>query len=691
MAIDAYEIRLGKVFSTDYRFVIPSFQRPYSWRRDNMLELIGDLLNAAQTPDRPYFLGSLILVKSSNGGSWAEERCYQVIDGQQRLTSLSILIAVLRELETDEELLRNLNALLLEQGNKLQGIEAEPRLTLRERDAEFFREYVQESNLEGLFELKDTELKSAAQRNIVENAHAAYDEFFNKTPEERRRFARYLVDGVCMIIVTTDDLAGAHRIFNVMNVRGLPLTAQDVLKAKAIAALPQADRDDYGRRWDDAIDLLGESAEPFFDTLLTIIDPVNASHGEANAFTAGAFDGYFETHPASEFIGTVLEPYAHAWLHVTRHAQDELPESVAEAIHMLCDYADATEWRPAAMWVLVHMLGVQAVQVAAQPPAQDQITASTAMLNAIERVTGVDNLINATSGLRKTRIARIIADLDSGIPVDQSSALSISDTERHRALLRLRGELYMNPNMKKVLLLRANDQLNGGRVTRPRALYPVRIMPERIGATSSFATWPESIRDHWVDRLGNLALSQVNESKLEPLDSFSERRDRMLAQSGSRRFPLSAQLADIRELTPQMLNERQDMMVRLIAEHWNIRFDAEHTDLTSVSEERLVGGNVGSRRGSRRITIAQVLDAGLLLPGERLVWKRPRLGEQWFATVTDDGKMRLEDGTVCASPSAASRAVSGSSGNALNSWRRVTDGAKLADIWKTFRLRDQAR
>ena len=43
MAIDAYEIRLGKVFSTDYRFIIPSFQRPYSWRRENMLELIGDL------------------------------------------------------------------------------------------------------------------------------------------------------------------------------------------------------------------------------------------------------------------------------------------------------------------------------------------------------------------------------------------------------------------------------------------------------------------------------------------------------------------------------------------------------------------------------------------------------------------------------------------------------------------------
>ena len=133
MAIDAYEIRLGKAFSTDYRFIIPSFQRPDSWRRENMLELIGDLEDAARTPERPYFLGSLILVKSGGNGSRAQERQYQVIDGQQRLTSLSILIAVLRDLETDEELLRDLDALLLEQGNKLQGIKAEPRLTLREK------------------------------------------------------------------------------------------------------------------------------------------------------------------------------------------------------------------------------------------------------------------------------------------------------------------------------------------------------------------------------------------------------------------------------------------------------------------------------------------------------------------------------------------------------------------------------
>ena len=61
------------------------------------------------------------------------------------------------------------------------------------------------------------------------------------------------------------------------------------------------------------------------------------------------------------------------------------------------------------MWILVHKLGVQAVHVPAPSPSDDQITAVSAMLRALERVTGVDNLINATSSARKARVARIVA------------------------------------------------------------------------------------------------------------------------------------------------------------------------------------------------------------------------------------------------------------------------------------------
>ena len=82
MAISATEKPLGKVFTSDYQLTIPSFQRAYTWQAENIEQLVNDLQDACADPDTPYFLGSLILVKDG-------PTQYQVIDGQQRLISLS--------------------------------------------------------------------------------------------------------------------------------------------------------------------------------------------------------------------------------------------------------------------------------------------------------------------------------------------------------------------------------------------------------------------------------------------------------------------------------------------------------------------------------------------------------------------------------------------------------------------------
>lgn len=63
MAINATEKPLGKVFTPDYQLSIPSFQRAYIWKPENILQLISDLEEACKSPETPYFLGSLILVR----------------------------------------------------------------------------------------------------------------------------------------------------------------------------------------------------------------------------------------------------------------------------------------------------------------------------------------------------------------------------------------------------------------------------------------------------------------------------------------------------------------------------------------------------------------------------------------------------------------------------------------------------
>ena len=94
---------------------------------------------AKAAPDEGYFLGSVVLIKD-DGRPRAE-----VIDGQQRLTTLTILLAVLVDFlsEEDAEQKNNLKTYVIEPGNEWEGLEAKPRLTLRERDNDFFRKHVQ--------------------------------------------------------------------------------------------------------------------------------------------------------------------------------------------------------------------------------------------------------------------------------------------------------------------------------------------------------------------------------------------------------------------------------------------------------------------------------------------------------------------------------------------------------------------
>ena len=99
--ITALQLPVNKIFGDDYILNIPPYQRPYSWEQEQVEDLIGDLLYAVgdtvtyNNNMSPYFLGSVVLIRSSE-----DEPKYDVVDGQQRLTTLTILLSILRHLET---------------------------------------------------------------------------------------------------------------------------------------------------------------------------------------------------------------------------------------------------------------------------------------------------------------------------------------------------------------------------------------------------------------------------------------------------------------------------------------------------------------------------------------------------------------------------------------------------------------
>jgi hypothetical protein len=131
---------VGEIFSDAYRFSIPRYQRPYAWTIDQAGEMLSDLLAASRCEHKledsdPYFLGSVVLVKRE------DDAAAEVVDGQQRLTTLTVLLSVAREF-VPAVFAASLDKRLFQQGDPIKGTLDQPRLTLRDRDQPFLEKQI---------------------------------------------------------------------------------------------------------------------------------------------------------------------------------------------------------------------------------------------------------------------------------------------------------------------------------------------------------------------------------------------------------------------------------------------------------------------------------------------------------------------------------------------------------------------
>lgn len=134
--IQGSEYTIGRIFSNDFAFQIADYQRPYAWGVDQARELIEDLLTALSEStgsvdtSNPYFLGSIVLIKGDDPDA-------EVVDGQQRLTTLTLLLAAIRSL-VPQPFITAISKLLYQEGDPITGRPNNYRLLPRTRDRDFF-------------------------------------------------------------------------------------------------------------------------------------------------------------------------------------------------------------------------------------------------------------------------------------------------------------------------------------------------------------------------------------------------------------------------------------------------------------------------------------------------------------------------------------------------------------------------
>lgn len=548
--IEAHERQIGKVLCSDYDFTVPAYQRPYAWEPEQAQELLDDLVHAlGQSVDEPYFLGSVVLVKDPDAPD------SEIIDGQQRLTTLTILLAVLRDLAIDPKITAGLANRILEPGDPLQDIEAKPRLALRARDRPFFRKYVQEpGRIKDLVSDPGPVTTNDAQIAIRANASIFREELEDWTEARRTELAKLVNTRTFLVVVTTPDLHSAHRIFSVTNDRGLDLRPTDNLKARVIGEVPKDDEDYYTGKWEDAEQELGRDAfSTLFAHIRMIFAKQRASREILREFPEQVLDRHYRGR-AKEFVDEVLQPYAEAYSVLLNQSYAGGPDAGLVNLWLKrLAQLDNNDWQPPALWALKRHANDPALLVA--------------FLDHLERLAACLLVLCIGPTERQQRYGQVLRALESGDGL-RALSLDLSASEQSDMLRHLDGEIYKQARVRRYVLLRLDEVLaDAPGVSYDQKIITVEhVLPQNPARTSEWReVFDDRQRAFWTHRLANLVLlNRTKNAQANNHDFDVKKKQYFTGKKGVVAFALTSQVISEATWTPEVLERRQQVALGLL-------------------------------------------------------------------------------------------------------------------------------
>ncbi|QQW72654.1 DUF262 domain-containing protein [Helicobacter pylori] len=242
------------VAEDDSYYQIPIYQRPYQWGKEQCEELLNDLFeNYEDHGEDDYFCGSLVLIVIGTD-SKTNANTYNVVDGQQRLSTFILLAKVLATLYPIED-------------DKCQRYLQDALDFFDDLDASKGKDSKSNAPSKG----KNSYLKNAiCLKNYLEK----------KEIEDINDFIQWLYLRVNFIAITCSDADKALMIFNVLNARGLPLHATDIFKGELLKKLTEEkEQKELATRWDNLRKKCSDNGfamETLFSQHLTYLNPVTS-------------------------------------------------------------------------------------------------------------------------------------------------------------------------------------------------------------------------------------------------------------------------------------------------------------------------------------------------------------------------------------------------------------------------------
>ncbi|WQT68222.1 DUF262 domain-containing protein [Helicobacter pylori] len=283
--IESNDSYLENILTDKRYYQIPIYQRPYQWTEENCEKLLDDLFfNYEDDRESDYFCGSLVLIAISED---SKVKTYDVVDGQQRLSTFILLAKVLATLYSerlDPEYQEFLQASWSDRHeNKKKKKKKRLDFELVGSNA---KKYFQDA-LDFFDDLDASKGKnsksndpSKGKNSYLKNAICLKNYLEKKEIGDINDFIEWLYSNVVFITITCPDADKALRIFNVLNARGLALNATDIFKGELLKKLTEEkEQEELATRWENLRQKCldnGFAMETLFSQYLIYLDPVTS-------------------------------------------------------------------------------------------------------------------------------------------------------------------------------------------------------------------------------------------------------------------------------------------------------------------------------------------------------------------------------------------------------------------------------
>lgn len=526
-------------------YCIPDYQRAYVWDTDQVRDLLDDTISAyRENKEAQYFLGSMVLKineKSVNNVSYTE---YELLDGQQRITTVFLILACMRDMLTDYPQYQNSLAgfvyqaedAILQQPERMRII-----FNIRSDVRDFVNEHIKPLHgtcdsalLEDKMQAKDVNISIRNMANAMLVAH----EFLEENKSEIIGYLSYFLNKVLMIYVATEELQDAFQLFTVLNNRGVKLSSSDILKAENLKELSVADRTSWATRWEEMETYFGEDFDKFLSHIRTILVKKKQTTTLLKEFDEFVYSNQEYDRTQKKYVprtpilrrGKDTFELLYSYYHTYQEVFDT-DHSVVTGDYEITNYLKLMETGFGADYWIAPVLDYY---------RKYRRRGFVAFLKALDRKLSADWITAATPTVRMENVNAILREIEASqdsAALLQSKTFTINKSDFERVI---NGDIY-GRSFAKYLLLKLDLIYRGSSTPMiPQAIASIEhILPRNPSADSQWVKdFSEAEREEWTNKLGNLVLisrrkntSQGNRDYVEKKEKYFEKNIEMFPNS----------------------------------------------------------------------------------------------------------------------------------------------------------------